>query len=113
MSQFPPQSPIVEQRGRFVHIMRRHVHAEDHAKTDFDMVDSVYARYLKEPELHLSAEYAQPDSAVLFEQRQRYTEIMRRHVQTDDGSHTDRLFVNAVHNRHLYWRGVPLIDPNE
>ena len=118
MSQFPPLSPIVAQRGRFVHIMRRHVRVEDHTKTDDDLARTVYKRFYVHPDLHLSPEYAVVDklpreTAKLFEQRERYREVMRRHVHAEDASLTDKAFVDQVYKRYAYWREVPIIDPNE
>lgn len=110
-----PPAPLVAQRGRFVHIMRRHVHPEDHTKTDDDFARTVYKRFYVMPELHLYAEMAgmPKDSAKLFEQRERYREIMRRHVSAEDSSLTDTDFVHQVYRRYARWREVPLIDPSE
>ena len=115
---FPPLSPIVAQRGRFVHIMRRHVHVEDHTKTDDDFARTVYKRFYVQPELHLTPEMMAVEklpreTAKLFEQRERYREIMRRHVRGEDESLNDTDFVDQVYKRYAYERQVPLIDPNE
>jgi len=112
-----PPAPLVAQRGRFIHIMRRHVRAEDHNKTDDDFARTVYKRFYVNPELHLAPEAViekmTPETANLFEQRERYREIMRRHVHGEDQSLKDQAFIDQVYRRYAHWREVPLIDPNE
>ena len=45
--------------------------------------------------------------------RQRFYEIMRRHVHLEDLQLDDDLLVRTVVNRYLHDRGLPLIDPSE
>jgi len=110
---FEPLSALTQQRGRFVQLMRRHVLAQDVSKTDHDLAQAVYFRFLKAPELWKSKEVLPRQTAQLFDQRQRYTEIMRRHVHADDEGKSDIDFVRDVYARYAHWREVPLIDPNE
>jgi hypothetical protein len=49
----------------------------------------------------------------IFVQRQRFNEIMRRHVRADDANLSDDELARTVLNRYLKDRGLPLIDPNE
>jgi hypothetical protein len=110
---FPGLPVLTELRGRFIHLTRRHVYVEDHAKTDDAMVRAVYKRFRQEPGLHKSREQLPRDSAKHFDQRERYREIMRRHVRAEDIGRDDDNFVDAVYARYAHERGVPLIDPNE
>lgn len=113
-----PSPPLVQQRGRFVHVMRRHVRAEDQSRTDDDFVRTVYKRFHAQPDLYLTTaeqimERMTSETATLFDQRERYREIMRRHVHGEDASLTDSAFIDQVYRRYAHWREVPIIDPNE
>jgi hypothetical protein len=109
-----PGLPVLtELRGRFIHLMRLHVHAEDYSKTDDVLVRTVYKRFRQESDLHKSREQLPRDSAKHFDQRERYREIMRRHVRAEDAGRDDDNFVDSVYARYAHERGVPLIDPNE
>jgi hypothetical protein len=46
-------------------------------------------------------------------QRERFLEIMRRHIRPLDAALTDDEFVRAVFRRYDAAREAPLIDPNE
>lgn len=46
-------------------------------------------------------------------QRQRFMEIMRRHVLARDVDLSDEAFVRTVFKRWELDRSAPLIDPNE
>lgn len=43
----------------------------------------------------------------------RFNAIMRRHIEAEDVVLSDHDLVRAVIKRYEFWRGVPLIDPNE
>ena len=45
--------------------------------------------------------------------RDRYKEIMRRHVLIDFQHHTDDDLVEAVYKEYRKWRESVLVDPNE
>jgi hypothetical protein len=97
---FTPLPPLTQQRGRLIQLMRRHVHAEDASMADHTLVCAAYARFCNDPELHRSREHIPSESAKLFDQRQRYTEIMRGHVRASDAEYDDLNFVSAVYERY-------------